>query len=199
VQLVDEEDDLPLRVGNFLQHRFQSLFELPAVLRAGDERAHIERDDAFALQPFGHVAANDPSGEPFDDRGLANARLPDEHRVVLRAARKDLNDPADLFVAPDDRIQLALARELRQVAAVTFERLIRAFRIFVRDALRPAHRGQGLEDRVAGHALLFQQLRGRGPAAFVRDRDEEVFGADVFVLEPVGFGLRLVGDETKAG
>ena len=118
VQLVDEEDDLPLGVGDFLQDRLQPLLELAAVLRAGDERAHVERDDLLVLQPFGHVLPDDALREPFDDGGLADAGLADEHRVVLGAARQHLDHAADLLVAADDRIELALARELGQVAAV---------------------------------------------------------------------------------
>ena len=62
-------------------------------------------------------------GEPFDDRGLADAGLADEHRIVLRAARQHLDDAANLFVASDDRIELAAARKLRQIAPVFLERL----------------------------------------------------------------------------
>ena len=50
VELVDEEDDLALRVGDFLEHGLQPLLELAAILRAGDERAHVERDDLLVLQ-----------------------------------------------------------------------------------------------------------------------------------------------------
>ena len=49
VQLVDEEDDLALRVGDLLEDGLQALLELAAVFRAGDERAHVERDDALVL------------------------------------------------------------------------------------------------------------------------------------------------------
>ena len=90
------------------------------------------------FRPFGHVAANDAAGQPFDDGGLADAGLADEDRVVLRAARQHLDDAADLLVAADDRIELALARELGEVAAVALERLIGAFRVLVRHALRAA-------------------------------------------------------------
>ena len=144
VQLVDEEDDLALRVGDFLEDRLQPLLELAAVLRAGDERAHVERDDPLVLQPFRHVAAHDAAGEPFDDGGLADAGLADEHRVVLRAAREHLDDAADLLVAADDRIELALARQLGEVAAVALERLIGALGILAGDALRAADAGQRL-------------------------------------------------------
>ena len=124
VQLVDEQDDLPCGVGDFLEHRLQPLLELAAVLRAGDQRAHVERDDPLVLQPFGHVLADDALRQPFDDGGLADAGLADEHRVVLGAARQHLDDAADLLVAADDRIELALARELGEVAAVALERLV---------------------------------------------------------------------------
>ena len=80
------------------------------------------------LQAFGHVAADDALRQPFDDGGLADAGLADEHRIVLRAARQHLDDAADLLVAADDRIELALARELGEVAAVALERLVRALR-----------------------------------------------------------------------
>ena len=107
VQLVDEQDDLALRVGDLLEHRLQPLLELAAILRAGDQRAHVEGDDPLVLQALGHVAADDAAGQAFDDRGLADAGLADEHRIVLRAARQHLDDAADLLVAADHRIELA--------------------------------------------------------------------------------------------
>ena len=46
----------------------------------------------LVLEPLGHVAANDALGQPFDDGGLAHARLADQHGVVLGAPRQDLDD-----------------------------------------------------------------------------------------------------------
>ena len=80
VQLVDEEHDLAGRVDHFLEHGLQAILELAAILRAGDERSHVERDDLLVLQALGHVAADDALGEAFDDRGLADAGLADQHR-----------------------------------------------------------------------------------------------------------------------
>ena len=128
VELVDEEDDLAGGIGDFLEDRLQPLLELAAVLRAGDQRAHVERDDLLVLQPLGHVLPHDALGQAFDDGGLADAGLADEDRVVLGPARQHLDHAADLVVAADDRIELALARELGEVAAVALERLIRATR-----------------------------------------------------------------------
>ena len=139
VQLVDEEDDLALGLPDLLEDGLQPLLELAAVLRAGEQRADVERPDPLALEPLGDVARDDALGESLDDGGLADARVADEHGVVLRPAREHLDDTADLLVAPDDRVELAGLRELGEVAAELLERLVGALRILRRDALRAAH------------------------------------------------------------
>ena len=108
VQLVDEQDDLALGLGDLLEHGLQPVLELAAVLRAGDQRADVERDHAPVAQRLGHVAGDDALGEALDDRGLADAGLADQHGVVLGAAREHLDHAADLVVAADHRVELAL-------------------------------------------------------------------------------------------
>ena len=95
--------------------------------------------DALALQPLGHVAGDDALREALDDRRLADAGLADQHRVVLRAAREHLDDAADLLVAADHRVELALLGQRGQVAAELLERLVGALGILRGDALAAAH------------------------------------------------------------
>ena len=99
----------PFGLGDLLQHGLEPLLELAAVLGPGDQRPHVEGDDALVLQPLGHVAADDPLGQPLDDGGLADAGLADQHRVVLGPPAQHLDDAADLLVAADDRVELAVA------------------------------------------------------------------------------------------
>src|SRR5690606_20972899 len=56
VQLVDEEDDAALVLREALEQRLQAVLELAAVLRAGDEGAEVEREQALVLERVGHVA-----------------------------------------------------------------------------------------------------------------------------------------------
>ena len=198
MELVDEEDDLSFGIRDFLEDRLEPFLELAAVLGAGDERAHIERDDLLVLEPFGHVLPDDALRQPLDDGGLADAGLADEDGVVLGAPRQHLDHAADLLVAADDRIELVLAGEIGQIAAVALERLIGALGVLAGDALRPAHRRQRLQDRVAGDTALLEQPRRRGFPALGGNRDEEMLGADVLVLEPLGFRLGRVGDRAEA-
>ena len=157
VQLVDEENYLPLRRGDVFENGFQALFELAAILRARDQRAHVERDDPLVLEAFGDVAADDPLRQALDDRSLPDARVADQHRIVFGAAREHLNDAADLFVAADHGIELPALGFERKVAAVSFERLIGAFGVFGRDALVAADLAQGLEQLVLGQTGLAEE------------------------------------------
>ena len=199
VQFVDEEHDLAVGVGDFLQHRLQALFELAAVLRAGDQRAHVEADDALVLEAFRHVAAHDALGEALDDGGLADAGLADEDRVVLRAAREHLDDAADLLVAADDRVELAGAGEFREVAAVPLERLVLALGVLVGHPLGASNRLEGLEDPLAGQPAALEEAGGFGPPGFGRDRQQQVLGADVLVLHLRRFGLGRPEDGAQPG
>ena len=84
VQLVDEEDRV-VGVAELLDDLLEALLELAAVLGAGDERADVERQDPLVQQRLGHVARDDPMGQALGDRGLADAGLADQRRVVLES------------------------------------------------------------------------------------------------------------------
>ena len=162
VQLVDEGDDLALGVGDLLEHRLQALLELAAVLGPGHHGAQVERDDALALEPLGHVALDDPVGQPLDDRRLADAGLPDQHRVVLRAPRQHLDHPADLLVAPDDRVELALAGRLGEVAPVLGQGLVGLLGVRRGHAVVAPDGAQRGQQRVLGDADLVGQRQHAG-------------------------------------
>ena len=103
--------------------RLEPLLELAAELGAGDQRAHVEREDALVLEALGHLAVDDALGQALDDGGLADARLADQHRVVLGAPLQHLDRAADLVVAADHRVELAAGGALGQVDGVLLQRL----------------------------------------------------------------------------
>ena len=148
VQLVDEGDHFAVAVDDLLEDGLHAILELAAVLRARDHRADVERDQPLVAQPFGDVALDDAPRQPLGDRGLAHAGLTDEHRVVLGTAREHLDDAADLVVASDHRIELALARVLGEVAAEALERLVLLFGVLAGDAVAAAHFLQRRQDGV---------------------------------------------------
>ena len=200
VQLVDEEDRV-LRAADLVHHRLDPLLELAAVLRAGDHHRQVEHDDAAVDQQFGDVALDDLLGEALDDGGLADAGLAQQHGVVLRAAAEDLHRPLDFLLAADDRVELALAGQLGQVAAEAVQG--RGLRLAC--PLRFAGGGRGaqaagpLGPLGAFHAVaeqvehlladLFQlqaevhQHLGGHALLLAEQAQQDVLGADVVVVE----------------
>src|SRR6266403_3348761 len=196
VQLVDEENDVaPLH--DLLHDLLQALLELTAVLRARDERSEVERVDLLVLQQLRHLVRRDARGEALDDGGLADARLADQHGVVLRAARQDLHQPLDLRGAADDRVELALGRLLRQVAAELVEQL-RALRLLAArrtraGALPAAGAGEHADDLVANLLGVRVEVEqdARGDAFILtHEAEQNVLGADVVVSEGERFTQR---------
>ena len=204
MELVDEEDDVaPLH--DLLHHLLQPLLELAAVLRAGDEGGQVERVDLLVLQQLGDLVRGDAVGEPLDDGGLADARLADQHRVVLLAAREDLHHALDLGLAPDDRIQLAVRRRLGQVAPELVEQL-RALRLLAGTAagalLAPAGAGEHADDLVAdllGVGVEVEQDPCGDTLVLTHEPEQDVLGADVVVAERERFAQRQLEHLLRAG
>jgi hypothetical protein len=196
VQLVDEEQHLPLALLHLVQDGLQALLELAPVLGARDQRAHVQRDQAPILEPLRHVAAHDALRQPLDDGGLPDPRVADQDGVVLGLARKDPDAAADLVVASDHRIELAVARRRDQVAAVLLERLVGLLGIRARHALRPPHVGERLQEPVAGHVEVGQQASRGGGRILLEKGQDEVLDRDVLVPQALGL---LLGPDDELG
>ena len=135
MHLIDEEQDLALRFDDLIENALQTFLKLAAILRTSHQRAHIQRIQNLILQGFRHIASHDAARQALDDCRLADTRLADEHRIVLRPARQDLDRTTDLLIAADHRVQLAMPRGIREIAAIFLERLIALLRMIARDIL----------------------------------------------------------------
>ncbi len=201
VELVDERDHLALGVGDLLEHGLEAVLELAAVLRPGDHRPDVERDEALVAQTLRHVTFDDAAGESFDDGGLADAGLADQHGVVLGAARQHLDDAPDLLVASDDGIELAVARVLGEVAPEALERLVLVLGVLARHLVAPAHVLERAEQRLVGDAEPAQQVADA--AGDLGHREEDVLGGEVVVAEvaPLAVGRleHLIGVGRELG
>ena len=95
--------------------------------------------------------------------------------------REDLDDAADLVVAPDHRVELALLGRAGEVAPELLERLVLVLGALVGHAVRAADVRQRLEHRVLRGAVAPQRLAGL--RAVAGQREQEVLGGDVLVAE----------------
>ena len=129
------------------------------------------------------------AARPSTTAVLPTPGLADQHRVVLLAAREDLHHALDLGLAADDRVELALGRLLREVAAELVEQL-RALRLLARGRpaalLPPARAGEHADDLVADLLRVGVEVEqdARGDAlVLAHEPEQDVLGADVVVAE----------------
>ena len=191
MNFVDEKNDLARRLDHLLEHGFEPLFKFTAKLCARNQRGEIERDDFLLLEAFRHVPGDNPLGEALHDGRLANTRFADQHRVVLCPPRKHLHGAADFLVAPDDRIELVLARQGRQVAAIFLQRLIRRLGVLAGDALVAAHLLHRGEKCVARYIQVAKNPRDWRVLLFVEHRQNKMLDRDVIILEFLRLVLRV--------
>ena len=148
VELVDKENDCSGRLLDFPQNRFQPVFEFAAILGSGQHPAKIQRDHLLLFESLRNVPGDDALRQSFDDGGFAHTRLSDQHGIVLGSARQDLDDPPDLVVPSDDRIQFAAPGEVREIARISLQCLIFLFRIRIGHPLAAPDRSKDFEDVV---------------------------------------------------
>jgi hypothetical protein len=94
---------------DFINDVLQAVLELALDANPRLQQAHVERMNFSAQQDGGHVLVRDAQRQPFDDGGLADARLAGQDRVVLAPPHQDIDRLPDFHVASDHRVDLALS------------------------------------------------------------------------------------------
>ena len=183
VQLVDEDDDVRV-LGQLLHDRLEALFELTAILGARDDQRDVEREQPLVGEEMRHVAVDDLLREPFDDGGLAHARLADQDGVVLRPPAEDLLHALELDMASDERVEQILHRRFGQVPRELGQQ--RRFLHPRQRRLLVEQRDDVLAHRVEPHPLFHEDGRGNRPL-FAEDAEQEMLGPDVVMEEAVRF------------
>ena len=195
VELIDEQDDLALGLLHFFEHGLQAVLELAAILGAGDQRAHVELDEVAVAQGARHVAGHDTLGDALDDSRFTDARLTDEHGVVLGATGQDLDGTTDLVRTADDRVELAGAGKVADVAAVLFQRLKLGLVLGRRHAVIAAQFLVDLLDALLGDADVAQHTTGL--ALVLGKRHQQMLGHHKAVSHLGGLFLGLLDDADK--
>src|SRR6266542_3447795 len=148
-----------------------------------------EKEIERVMQVLSRRTKNNPVliGEP----GVGKTAIVEGHGVVLGPPREDLHDPLDFLLAPDHRVELALAGELGQVAA---ELVQHQRALWLRSlaggtggsALLARVPGQKLDDLLADTGEVGPQLhedRGGDALALADEAEQDVLRADVVVTE----------------
>jgi len=214
MDLVDKQDRAGIGL-KLLDDLLEPLLEVAAIAGARKQRAHIEGEHGGVTQHVRNLAMDDAARQPFGDRGLADAGLADEQRIVLLPPAEDLDGAADLGFAADQRIDLAFPRLLVEVDAIGVERIALLLRLVavlgIGILVGAAHRtrfrharplGDAVADVVdrivARHVLFLQEIRGMA-LAFGEDGDQYVGPGDLLAARRLDVDHRALNDALKAG
>ena len=183
-------------VLQLLDHLLQTLLEVAAIAGAGQQGAHVQREDGGVLEDVRHLVVDDLARQTFGDGGLAHAGVAHQQRVVLGAAAEDLDRALDLGLTADQGIDLTLFRFLVEVYAVGvqgfaalfdhggFLALLRRLTVaggtgFGRARLLGDAMGDIVDRVIAGHVLLLQEIGG--VALPLREDGNQHIGAGDFL------------------
>ena len=109
--------------------------------------------------------------------------------IVLGAAAENLDDALEFAVAAHQRIELPVHGGLGQVAAELGQQAGLALALLRRSFLL-RHAGQLVANLRQLQAALLQNLRGKA-LLFAQQAQQQMFGADVLVAQPLGLFRRI--------
>ena len=219
--LVDEQDRALVRL-DLLHDLLETLLEIAAISGAGEQRAHVEREDRGIGENVGNFPLGDLARETFGDRRLADAGVADQQRIVLLPPAENLDRALHLGLAADQRIDPAVLGLLVEIDAIGVERALLLLAVAAALArlarlvllalfLGAAHRlgvghagtlGDAVADVidrvVAGHVLLLQEI-GSMALALGEDRDEHVCAGHLLAARRLHMDDRALDDALETG
>ncbi|CRM89579.1 hypothetical protein [Pseudomonas sp. 22 E 5] len=190
VQLVDKKNDLPFLLRQFIKQGFEALFELTTELGTGDQRPHVQGQQALAFKAVRHFTIDDALGQALGNRGLTHAGLTDQYRVVLRATLQHLDSAPNFVVTANHRVQLAFFGALGQVDGVFVQGLARLLMVGVIHRLAATQVINGVFQGFFAHALAQQQFAKL--AVVVHRGEQHQFAGDELVTFLLGQTIGLV-------
>src|SRR5262249_745692 len=115
VQLINK-DDAVLVLHQLFHDGLEALLKLSAILGSGNDQRKIETENPLVRHEQCHITIANPLAPPFTNGSLANARFPNQDRIILGATAKNLYHTLNFAFASDERIELAVHGGLSQVA-----------------------------------------------------------------------------------
>ena len=201
VRLVDEQNQVrPLL--DLADHVLDAVLEHAAQHRARDHRVHLQVHDLAVAQPHRHRLGLelDPPRQPFDDGGLADAGLANQHhRVRALAMAEDFQDLLNLLVAAEHRRHLVLAREEVQVRGKVFQerRQLEALLQTLFPQLQVAHPGiQPRHQHLRFNAMAAENRDGHS-LRFFEDGRKQIGGFNRLPAGTAGMMQRQLEDELR--
>ena len=187
VQLVDEEDHRALASEISFSTAFSRSSNSPRYFGAGDQRADVERDHAAVAQRLGHVAETMRWARPSTIAVLPTPGSPIRTGLFFVRRERTWITRRISSSRPITGSSLPCSAACGEIAAELLQRLVLVLGVLVGDAVRAAHLGDRLQQRVVRRAGVAQRVAGLGLRR--GQRQQQVLGGDVLVAELAGLLL----------
>ncbi len=194
VCFIDEQNDGSGRSFYFFDQALETIFEFALHASPCLQQRQVERSNVHVLERRRHIALCDAQCESLDNRGLPHARFAGEDGIVLPATGENVDDLANLRIAPEDRIDFPLLRIAGQVDGV----LVEIGRLATDGLGRIARACGGTNRRAAGGCLLRERQDAHQILAQSIGIDLLEFLADV-LHQPRKLFVRSQGQHTESG
>ena len=191
VDLVEEQHHSALEQGDLVAELADALAQSAAHAGAGDQVAHVDLEHRLALEPL-ELTGVEPLGQPLDDRRLAHPGLAHETGDVAPPPVEGVDDPLELELATDERIELTSSGGLGQVTSQPLEQR----RLLVARRGQRGGAGRLLTSRLAQRLapiLSRRRRRRRRGALLVRA------AAPLERLGPLALGPEVGGGDLRGG
>ena len=152
MHLVDKQDNV-VSFGGLLDHVLEALLKLAAILGARDQTRQVECPDILVHKVLGYVAGGDLLGQALDDGQSCPRQGSPKISGLFGAARRISIMRWTSFSLTNYRVELAVARLLREVSRKLLERvgaaplLLRAIRAAKERQTRTGTAGAGTGER----------------------------------------------------
>ena len=100
MSFINKKNDGRRRGFNLFDQAFEAIFKFPFDAGARLQQREIERADANVLKHRRNITGSNAKCETFDYGGFSDARFAGQDRIVLTAARKNVDDLTDLVITP---------------------------------------------------------------------------------------------------
>ena len=136
------------------------------------------------FQDFRYIVIHNALSQTFRNGSLTYTRFTDKDRVVLVAAGENLDDPVDLIISADDRIDFPLFGLFIQVHCKAVQisqisRFIGLAAVFGKEFFK------GLFQFVLRHVEAFQDTDSQA-AAFMKNGQQQMFRAYIGITQFIG-------------
>ena len=213
MDLVDEQHRA-LGLLELGHHGLEPFLEVAAIACAGEQCAHIEREDRGIGQDLGHITFDDTPGQALGDGRLADPGITHIKRVVLGPPGENLDRALNLGLAPDQRVDVTILGLLVEVDTIGAQRLLPLLdtrlaveALFVGAVHGPVvflagHLGDAVRDIIhrikTGHLLLLQEIN-RVAFAFRENGDQHIRARDLFAAGRLDMDCGALKDTLEPG